>query len=381
MANEEKELYKFVNNPKYREKIITKIHNDADYEYEKNVKRIESERNKLSKARTNEISRIANSRWVDICGRKLQVNRTEGKIRINGSQCLFSSIRGAELNVLYGCRVVTTETGKSKKHASLGGAIAGGLIFGPVGAVAGGVGLGKTKSKGTSVSNQIPTCTHLGVLVNIDGFTSEIVLISSQVDQSSFTFSKAQSDAQTIIAQLSALARTAVPQSFLKPEEESSVRNIDAQIESKNSELERALADKPHYALPSIYRTHEQQEMSDSEYLQYLQETDAQRTAEREANQAAFKNADYLGTIKKIGTIIFNIIFWILFVLDLIFAIASFTDSGVLSGLLFVITALLSNPKIDELISDKLFKIPKWAIVFIWFIGTFAGIMTFPTVA
>lgn len=199
MANEERELYKFVNDSKYRDKVIAKIHKNDDNAYNKRIKQIEKERDVLSKSRTKEIIRIANARWEKLADGKIMVNRTEGKIQINNSIALFSSIQGAELNMMVGSRIVTTENTQttSKKHASLGGAVAGGLILGPVGAVVGGVGLGKTKGKttGTTVSNQIPTCTHLGVMVNIDGFVSEVVLIANQVDQSSFSFSKAQSDA------------------------------------------------------------------------------------------------------------------------------------------------------------------------------------------
>ena len=50
---------------------------------------------------------------------KIMVNHTEGKVRINQAEVLFSSIHGAELNVQTGCRVVTTEQGKSKKHEKL----------------------------------------------------------------------------------------------------------------------------------------------------------------------------------------------------------------------------------------------------------------------
>ena len=322
MVNDEKELFKFLNDPKYREKVINRIHKDEDKEYDRRIRAIESEEEKLVKSRSAEISRIADGRWVKYAGGKFMVNRTEGKIRINNTDYLFSSIQGAEMTMMAGCRVVTTEQTKSKgkKHASLGGAVAGGLILGPVGAVAGGVGLGKTNTKttGTTVSNQIPTCTHLGVMVNLDGFVSEIVLIANQVDQASGAFSRAQADAQNIISQLGSLAKTAVPTSFLKPEEESSVKNIEAQIDSIQKELKQAKADLPAYALPAMYRTGERKDMSDAEYLQYLKDTDAQRATEKAENEAAFKqkrdeekaakrherqqalaNADYAGTAKK----------------------------------------------------------------------------------
>ena len=49
MANEEKELFKFVNDPKYREKVINKIHKDMDREYDRRVKNVEAEKKKLCK--------------------------------------------------------------------------------------------------------------------------------------------------------------------------------------------------------------------------------------------------------------------------------------------------------------------------------------------
>ena len=50
MANEEKELYKFVNDPKYRSKVIAKIHKNSDNAYNKRIKKIEHERD-LAKLR------------------------------------------------------------------------------------------------------------------------------------------------------------------------------------------------------------------------------------------------------------------------------------------------------------------------------------------
>lgn len=275
MSTNEKELFKFENDIKYREKIIAKVHKEQDATYNKNIKSIESDIKKLRKLREQEIQRITNARWENIVGNQFSVNRTEGKVKINKSEVLFSSIKGAEINLVNGYRTVTTETGKSKKHASVGGAIAGGVIAGPLGAVAGGTVLGKTKTKSNAVTNQILTCTHLGVLVNIDGFVSEIVLVSNQIDQSSMRFISAQTQAQTIISQLGVLAKTPVPQTFKHPYEETSVKKIDAQIEVKNVELKTAIEDKPTYNLPAIYRNPSQSHMTDEEYLQYLSDTDA----------------------------------------------------------------------------------------------------------
>lgn len=412
MANEEKELYKFVNDPKYRSKVIAKIHKNSDNAYNKRIKKIEHERDALSKKRTREITCIANDRWESLAGGSIGVNQTEGKIQINNTTVLFSSIRGAEMNMMTGCRVVTRESSntKSKKHVSLGGAVAGGMLFGPLGAAVGAVGLGEMdgKTTGTTVSDQIPTCTHLGVMVNIDGFMSEVVLLSNQVDQTSAAFINARNEAQSIIAQLGKLAKMPVPAHFLQPEEEQSVKEIEAQIAAKQSELQIAINDRPTYDIPAMYRTPEQRGMSDEQYLQYLNNTDAQRMSESAAHEDALKgtqaeqkavwqtkseaeraernahieqrvdNAGYLSTLSSVATLIYNIIFWFLSVFVLFFAIAGFANAGIVSGIIYLITAIMINPLVGDHIRDKGAAFPKWAVIIILIVGFLAGALTFP---
>lgn len=344
------------------------------------------------------------------------INRTEGKIKFNQTEVLFSSIKGAEINIQTGFRIVTIDQSKSKKHASIGGGLIGGALFGPIGAIAGGVGLGKTKTKGTSTSNQIPTCMHIGVMINVDGFVSELVLLSSQVDQSSAAFSKLQSQAQNLISQLGVLANTPVPSSFKKPEEESSVLSIDAAIAQKQNELSAAIADRPTYALPTIYRTTEQQEMTDAEYIEYLKKLDEIRQREREQEielerqkkaelKEKIKNergrnkeiarqkkqelkelsrkdkmqslSDYSGTAKKIGGIIVKVIFWMLSVFTLLSCIVAFTtNGGIVGGAIFLLTAALINPLICDLINTKLLKMPRWLCIIIFVVGYVVGAIT-----
>ena len=412
MANEEKELYKFVNDPKYRSKVIAKIHKNSDNAYNKRIKKIEHESDALSKKRTREITRIATDRWESLAGGSIGVNQTEGKIQINNTTVLFSSIRGAEMNMMTGCRVVTRESSKtkSKKQASLGGAVAGGMLFGTLGAAVGAVGLGEMdgKTTGTTVSDQIPTCTHLGIMVNIDGFMSEVVLLSNQVDQTSAAFINARNEAQSIIAQLGKLAKMPVPSHFLQPEEEQSVKEIEAQIAAKQSELQIAINDRPTYDIPAMYRTPEQQEMSDEQYLQYLNNTDAQRMSESAAHEDALKgtqaeqkavwqtkseaeraernahieqrvdNAGYLSTLSSVATLIYNIIFWFLSVFVLLFAIAGFANAGIVSGIIYLITAIMINPLVGDHIRDKGAAFPKWAVIIILIVGFLAGALTFP---
>ena len=157
-----------------------------------------------------------------------------------------------------------------------------------------------------------------------------------------------------------------------------------------------------------MYRTNEQSGMSDEEYLQYLYSTDDQRMAEKIAKETAFKqeqterrateklrkeeeritrqhqraqnmaDADYVGKIKKAGSVIYKIIFWTFSIFMLLFALVSFTSSGILSGILFLITAVLVNPLSEDFIRNKLFYLPKWGVIVVLIIGFFAGVLTFP---
>lgn len=109
-----KELIKFLNNPKYREKVIERIHKDADKAYNKRIKEIEVQKNRQIKERNAELVRLEKSRWQDIGG-NVFVNKTEGKVRINNSEVLFSDIKGAEMNIVYGSRIITTSNVKDAK--------------------------------------------------------------------------------------------------------------------------------------------------------------------------------------------------------------------------------------------------------------------------
>ena len=278
--------------------------------------------------------------------------------------------------------------------------MAGGMVLGPVGAVAGGVGLAKTKEKrtGSTVTKEIPTCLHLGVQVNIDGFVSEIILLSHQVDQSSNSFNRAMSDAQNIVSQLSVLANTPVPESFLKVEEEPSVVAMDSIIKETEKELQIAIEDRPTYILPDIYRTEEQKNMTDEQYLEYLSNTDGERVREisiikeeekrkkneeRAVKQAEIKekvmNVDYASGAKRAGTVILQTILWVLSVIILIFALLEFSQSGVLSGFLLILTTIITNPIGQKIIKEKIKLIPFWFFIILGIVCFFVAAIISPT--
>lgn len=245
---------------KYLEKVSNKIHKDRDKEYNNKVKNAQNKLKQLENAKENEINRIAQSRWQSI-GNNFAYNLTEGIVSINETKYPFTDIKSAEMVRSEGFRTVTNTTGtnnqKSKKHASLGGAIAGGLILGPVGAVVGGTALGKTTTKGkndqVTTSNDIPVCHRISVNVNIKGFNTEISVLSKTVDQSSPIYNKSINTAQSIVDQLRVLSTTPVPKKFLKPEEEQTVLDYNPRIEAASKELQEAIKDKPNYDIPESY--------------------------------------------------------------------------------------------------------------------------------
>lgn len=360
---EEKELSKFVSDPNYREKVISRIYKERERQYKQQVKALESEHKKLVKLREKEIRKIQNSRWEKITDGFL-VNSTEGKIQIDQIEIVFSDIKSAELNVQYGNRTETAEYGDAKKHASIGGAVAGGLMFGAVGAVAGGVGLSKTKINSHSSSRHIPVCTHIGVMVNMGGFTAEIVLLTKQVDQSSSTFRKTLSEAHAVIARLMDLSRTPVPEKFLKVEEEEAIREFDSKIASNKIELDDILAGSPDYRLPGIYRTEECRDMTDEEYLTYLKEKD---------NEAGTNSIKCRKNSRN------RVLCWIVSVFLFLSCLTGMTENGgIISGIFFLIGAVMANPYIFDRINNKIPAISDKIRVLISVITFVIAVMTFP---
>lgn len=366
---ENKELTKFVENPSYRQKVIKRVHKDADTAYKQNIKKLEQDEKRLVYNRDIEVQRLQLQREEKYANGKLIVNRTEGKIRFNNQEALFSSIKGADLAVLTGVRTVTKD--EDKKHASVGGAVLGGVIGGAPGAIIGGSVLGKTK--GTSTSNTYPTCLHLGVNINIDGFISELVLLDTQVDQASERFKNLYRAAQNIISLLGTLANTPVPTDYVAIEEEPSVVTLDEEIAVKRAELEAAKADKPNYLLPAAYRTEEAKDLSDKDYLALLEEEDQKRFSYE--NLKKIKST----TQKSGATLAYHIIFWILSVAVLLFGLLAIVASGVASTIVFLATAILINPLVTDFIIGKWVSYPKWLPIILLLVGFIVGIMVFPT--
>ena len=409
MKRDEKILRKFVIDPKYRKRVIENIHREEDYQYERRIKILRSEKEKLIKKRAKEITRVSEARWESVAGGKLLVNITEGKVKINQGEFLFSDIKGAEPNVQYVSRVVSTEKGESKKHASLGGGLVGGIIGGVPGAIIGGVGLGKTTSNGQTTQNEIPICTHIGVMININGFVSEIVLLNKQVELTDSDFEKAQKEAQNIITKLTTIAQISVTD-YLKVEDEPSVKAFDTQIINKENEIKFAIDDKPTYKIPEVYRTNAQKHMSDEEYLAYL-DNEINPLGEKivENIPTSEKKEDFgvdsieplkeiviesipmeerkekvrsgSSPAKRVCGVIGSVFGWIVSVFTSIFLTSATIQRGVVSAILFSISVLAINPLMYKLLKSKMKFLRVWMCIILFVITFVIGLITFPSEA
>lgn len=236
---------------KYLDKVSAKIHKERERIYNSNIQLAKRKLNQLEYAKKNKIERIKNSRWT-IINENFKYNKTEGVVLINNERYNFNEIKNAEIVRRDSFRVVTTSAGKSKKHFSIGKAIVGGTLFGPIGAVAGST-MGKTTLSENTISNSIPICSYIGVTVNINGFNSEIVILNRVVDQGSNIYNEKLNEAQKIVDSLRTLSACPVPKKWLKPEEEPSVLEFETKIEKATSELKKATEDIPKYDIPDSY--------------------------------------------------------------------------------------------------------------------------------
>lgn len=251
-TKEEIDKIKFAHDPLYRRKLIEKIHKDSDKEYSYAVSKCESVIASLERLKRKEIEKINKDRWL--CEyENFQYNITEGKVMINGSTARFYDIRGAAVNINESQRVVASEEGEKKKHVSIGGAVVGGLVFGAVGAAVGAATLGKRSHYTNAETDTIPTANRVSVVVDINGFQNEIILLDHKVDQDSDEFKLAIKEAQKIISKLQYLSTYPVCDSYIEVENEPVVVEIQRQLTEAYIKLQLAKENIPTYEIPSYY--------------------------------------------------------------------------------------------------------------------------------
>ena len=255
---------KFAKDEEYRRKVIRKYERIAEHKHEIEINKARDKVDYLIAERKREISRQINSDWMKSDG--LKINKMAGLIKINGSEYLFSSIRGAKINCVNGHRFIENSQNNTvtEEHLSGGGAVLGGIVGGIVGGAKGGAlgaaigakALGNTTSheERTVSGRSIATCDYLGVSVDMDGFFLEIPVLKRQTDQSSDEFRDALDQANAMIVTLKALAKMPVADNYMEMvENRQSVLEFDNQISFSEEQLKNTIAKPVEYCLPAKY--------------------------------------------------------------------------------------------------------------------------------
>ena len=261
---EELDKMRFANDPVFRREVIARIHREEDAKYKKAVDQANNNLNHLKKQYDKRYKQIADARWEKV-NRYVMVNDTEGKLVINGAECNFSNLRGANIVNQLGYRVethehkYTEERTEEHKDLSVGGAIAGGIVAGPIGAIAGAVLFAEKntevvrENKTAYRDKHIPVCNHLGVKVNLDGFETEIVFISSPVDQFSEEYKRKLNEANYLVSQLHMLSHVPMPENVLLVEQEPEMMLMYEDIAAAKKALKKAKENRPTYQIPDRY--------------------------------------------------------------------------------------------------------------------------------
>ena len=295
---EELDRMRFENDPLFRKDVIAKVHREEDARYKKTVNDAKNTLARLQKDYDRRYKQIADARWEKEYGHIL-VNRTEGRLIINGAECDFCSLRSARVVNHLGYRTETYEHHYTEEHTkenrdlSVGGAIAGGIVAGPIGAVAGAFIFSKNNTeviqeKKTDFRHRdIPVCNHLGIKVNLDGFETEIVLISSPTDQNSRLYQNRLYEANQIAAFLHSLASSPMPKNVLLVEQEPEMMLKYEEIHKAKKLLKKAENNKPAYQIPERYlpsvdpTEYEEEEVVDLTEEDFITFRSAERQEER----------------------------------------------------------------------------------------------------
>lgn len=143
-------------------------------------------------------------KWTIVSKNILEVNSTDNRVKLCGCVYDFKDIINCDLVNESGEEIVTQTTGVNRRKISLGKALIGGAVFGPAGAIIGGI-AGKTKINQKSVTTTSPVCSKLQIIVTVTDLKSPIVnlnFINSNVYKNSNEYNKAFESATKVMATL-----------------------------------------------------------------------------------------------------------------------------------------------------------------------------------
>lgn len=168
----------------------------------KKLRETQSEYEKRLEQRALEIAE--QQKWTTVSKKTLEINSTDNRVKLHGRVYDFKDIISCDLVNESGEEIVTHTTGVNRRKVSLGKALIGGAVFGPAGAIIGGV-AGKTKVNQKSVTTSSPICSKLQIIVTVTDLESPVVylnFINKNVCKNSDEYNKAFESATKVMATL-----------------------------------------------------------------------------------------------------------------------------------------------------------------------------------
>ncbi len=281
-------LDKFVNDPGYRKRVIDYFCVKPLEEHGKKLSIYRAQLAELTEQRRR-VQKKGHKRkdkgsWEKLYGGKLMIDRTTGLVRINNCIAKFSDISDARINMQEDVKIVVVDNRRlvGRQKTSIRGTILGGIAGGFLGAALGGLIMGHTEyvTEGRVYEQRIPMCTHLGVLVKVNGRIMEIRLISSPIKKAAMRVKNATAEAKLIVNTLNSLSKFTVLGDYRSVDDDRDVRGLDIRIYRLQRQLQEAVKSGPNIKLPDIYRLPELGHLSDREYIKYLYSMDAKRKNE-----------------------------------------------------------------------------------------------------
>lgn len=147
---------------------------------------------------------VERQKWTIVLKNILEINTIDNRVKLRGRVYDFKDIINCDLINESGEEIVTETKGVNKRKPSLGKALVGGAIFGPAGAIIGGIS-GKKKVNQKSVTTSLPICSKLQIIVTVTDLKSPVVnliFINGNVYKNSNEYNEAFESATKVMATL-----------------------------------------------------------------------------------------------------------------------------------------------------------------------------------
>lgn len=321
---ETKELERFLTDKNFREMKVDELKETSIELKKTGIERLRKEQEELRREKISLIEKHTNGENKVVVDNQLYVNDTAGIIIVNEHVAPFSSVKNAEIKI--------EETGD--------------------------------------------VCKHIGVLVDLDGIFSEIVLLDKETNQSSELFVDAKQRAENVVYGLGVVSNTVASTEFESLENFEDIKDVNKRIEAKKKQTEVFENRNSAFIFPAITRKGDHPELTDEEYFlynKYLEEeqskteilgvTSEQAQSEEIKKSVSEKRTKKVSNImpkKTVGIKIGYVFLWIISICSALLGLIFMLVQGMPVSFLCLLTAVVINPIFYEFMYKNVKKYPFW---------------------